>query len=256
MSLPSDLSTTLGWLSDLFAQHLYDDDVPIAQRRRWSLDGDGWTVVDDSGDQVARISLSGDFGTTSILKTGSLELNGIGALSNSSDDLIVGYADSPTARPDNIIYDAGNGHLFTISGSGTAAYEFDDDTDTRRRTLTTTYETEFETAITAGGGWQDIFSYETSGDGADTEYEFSATVFAYESGGTDRAVYNLLGAANLVGGTRTVMGYTLLQTREDDASWGLRLAPSASDLVVLQGSPDGTNTTTFAGTVKITRRNS
>jgi len=52
------LELSLGWLGDLVAQHLYDDDVPLPQRRRWSIDGDGITVTDDADDEIARFRLT------------------------------------------------------------------------------------------------------------------------------------------------------------------------------------------------------
>ncbi|KKK88824.1 hypothetical protein LCGC14_2739290, partial [marine sediment metagenome] len=56
--MPSLLSTSLGWLGDLVAQHLYRDDVPQPQRRRWSFDGDGWLITDDDVDEIARFKIA------------------------------------------------------------------------------------------------------------------------------------------------------------------------------------------------------
>jgi hypothetical protein len=49
---------SLGWLGDLVAQHLFRDGAPLSQRRRWSLDGEGWQITDDTDQDMLRVRLT------------------------------------------------------------------------------------------------------------------------------------------------------------------------------------------------------
>lgn len=127
------LAETLGWMGDLFAQHLYRDLVPVAMRRRWSFDGDGFVIVDDSVNELASVSLveagAGESGTVpsptvanTILRSTDGSTVAWGTLVNAMVDAaaaIAGTKVSPDFGSQNVIT---TGHIrlgTTPAGTGT-----------------------------------------------------------------------------------------------------------------------------------------
>lgn len=283
---PPDIADRLSWLGDVVATHWYRQGVPLPMRRRVSFDGTHWDVTDDAENDTLVVTLDPDpdFEGDDLLassialtrtlsdtegtpategavrladggmvawRSGSSNVAGVYA---QSGNLYVGTATGSFVSPTNLTLSAGASvTLATQSVSVVVDNDgllFVADSVEWMGEHAAVRDISFETELAAGttnGTLTTIALGASNG-------EFIVEVYAVARGGaTDCAGYHLIGVAKVRSSVATLMGSSTFMNTEDDTSWSLSLAASGTNILV-RGTSDASDATTFTGFVRVTRR--